>query len=93
MIGFLGGLLLGGLAGAAAALLSSPRSGKENRELLYERFPELRERAPEIMPEIMNEAKARLEAGRAAFHEGAAETRERLSRELDERQGERPPTI
>jgi gas vesicle protein len=43
------GLLLGGLAGAAAAALLAPRSGSATRELLRERGLELKDRAEEIL--------------------------------------------
>src|SRR5581483_496004 len=56
---FLVGMVLGGIVGAAAALLATPQSGAENRELLYERFPELRERAAEMLTVAREEAKSR----------------------------------
>jgi gas vesicle protein len=40
--------LLGGLAGAAAAILFAPRSGRETRELLGERLREGAERGREL---------------------------------------------
>jgi gas vesicle protein len=40
--------LLGGLAGAAAAILLAPRSGRETRELLGERLREGAERGREL---------------------------------------------
>ncbi len=95
--GFIAGLALGGLAGAAIGMLWSPRSGQENRDLLVEKFPEIKERAPEIVnraPEILNRAKdeamARIESGKDAFVEAAEETRSKLSNELDEKTEGRP---
>jgi gas vesicle protein len=55
--------LLGGLTGAALAILFAPRSGRETREMLGERLREtaergreLRDRAQERGREILNEA-------------------------------------
>ncbi|HZT07931.1 MAG TPA: YtxH domain-containing protein [Chloroflexota bacterium] len=85
--GFWVGLLLGAVAGAAIGLLWSPRSGKENRELFFEKCPELREQGPDLLRRATEEIKARLDAGLEAYRKGASETRERLSRELDASQG------
>jgi gas vesicle protein len=43
------GLLLGALAGAAAAALLAPRSGAATRELLRERGLELKDRAEDLL--------------------------------------------
>jgi len=86
--GFFTGLLLGAAAGAAVGMLCSPRSGQENRDLLMERFPELRERAPELLNRAREEARTRLDAGREAYVETAEATRTHMTQELDERQGE-----
>ncbi|MBX0328763.1 YtxH domain-containing protein [Oscillochloris sp. ZM17-4] len=45
----LSGMLLGALAGAAAAALLAPRSGAATRELLRERGLELKDRAEEML--------------------------------------------
>jgi gas vesicle protein len=45
------GLLIGGLIGAGAALLSAPRSGEDTRSMLRERGFELRDRAVETAEE------------------------------------------
>ncbi len=45
------GLLLGALAGAAAAGVLAPRSGAATRELLRERGLELKDRAVELLRE------------------------------------------
>jgi gas vesicle protein len=44
--------LLGGLAGAALATLFAPRSGRETREMLGERFRETAERGREIREKV-----------------------------------------
>ena len=83
--GFLVGLILGAVAGAAAGLLWSPRSGAQNREGLAEALPGLGSTAPDAAARASDELKARVEEGREAFLEGAAETRERMQHELEER--------
>ena len=45
--GYLGWFFLGSIAGAAAALLLAPRTGRETRELLAERGSELLKKAQE----------------------------------------------
>ena len=42
---FLVGFIVGGVAGAAAALLLAPQSGEENRAIIKERSIELRDKA------------------------------------------------
>jgi len=42
---FLAGFIIGGLAGAAAALMLAPQSGEETRALIRERSIELRDQA------------------------------------------------
>lgn len=48
---FLAGFVLGGLVGAAVALLLAPQPGEETRALLRERSIELKERADELSAE------------------------------------------
>jgi gas vesicle protein len=64
---FLKGLLLGGLIGAGAALLSAPRSGEETRWMLREKGDELKEKALTTAEEARLRAEeiARLGAERA----------------------------
>jgi gas vesicle protein len=54
--GFLSGFLLGGLVGAAVALLLTPRSGEENRENLRDRSIELKSRAEVVASRAMEDA-------------------------------------
>lgn len=76
---FLAGLALGALAGAVCGLLSSPRSGRENRQALREKVPEL----PDALTRITEEVKSRLHEGRQAYRAAAAETRQRMTQELE----------
>ncbi len=54
--GFLAGLLVGGLVGAALALLYTPRSGRENRQALLERAGALAGQSPEALLERIRSA-------------------------------------
>ena len=90
MPGFLVGMVLGALGGVVAGLLASPRSGKENRELLLEQLPDLKERAPDLMHQVLDQAKARVEEGREAFVEGAQVAREQLTEELQRARHQAP---
>ncbi len=55
----LAGLLLGGLAGAGAALLLAPQSGKETRTQIQQKTIELRDRAAETVDETMSQVKSK----------------------------------
>jgi len=50
--GYLGWFLLGGVLGAAAALLLAPRTGRETREILAERGGDVARRAQELASEL-----------------------------------------
>ena len=45
ILGFLAGLLMGGLAGAGVTLLLAPQSGKETRAMFQQKGVELRDQA------------------------------------------------
>src|SRR5919204_616368 len=65
--------LLGGVLGAAAALLLAPRTGRETREILAERSGDVARRAQELASELANEAQGRagewLDKSRELFEE------------------------
>ena len=78
---FLAGLIVGALSGALAGVLLSPRSGTELRE-------QVRENGPAALNLLLDDLQARIEAGRVAFRQSRAETRERMEQELrDSRHG------
>ena len=77
---FLAGFLLGGLVGAAAALLMTPQSGEKMRIQIQERGIELktqfddistdtRDRAAKLSAELQERSKARIEERRQDHNE------------------------
>jgi len=69
--------LLGGLTGAAVALLYAPRSGQETRDLLGERMRETADRGRELKEQAVGR-------GRAMVHD-ATNYVERQKQELESR--------
>lgn len=67
--GYLGWFFLGALLGAAAALLLTPRTGQEARQLLREKGGEFAKRAQEYAREAQVRAGEILEKGREAVEE------------------------
>lgn len=67
--GFVAGFLLGGIAGAALALLLAPRTGDENAGTLRERTIELRLKAEEAAAKAREEADELLARGKVMFDE------------------------
>ena len=55
--GVLGGMLIGALAGAAAALLLAPQSGKDTRRQIQEKSMELRDRTTELVDDTMTKVR------------------------------------
>jgi gas vesicle protein len=67
--GYLGWFFLGGLIGAAAALLLAPRTGRETRELLAEHSGEFARRAQEMATDAQGRAGEWLDKSRELFEE------------------------
>src|SRR5713101_9097316 len=67
--GYLGWFFLGSIAGAAAALLLAPRTGRETRELLAERGSELLKKAQEKAGETQGRAGDLFDKGREFLEE------------------------
>ncbi len=78
--------MLGGLTGAALAILFAPRSGKETRDLLGERIRDGQERGRELRDKAASKGREILEdatdyVDRAK--ESAAQRKDRLSAAID----------
>ncbi len=69
----LAGLLIGGLAGAGAALLLAPQSGKETRAQIQQKTIELRDRTAETVDEAMTQVKSKTHQIKADVREKAEE--------------------
>ena len=67
--GYLGWFLLGGVIGAATALLLAPKPGQETREMLLERGGEVAKRAQEMATEAQGRAGEWLDKSRELFEE------------------------
>jgi gas vesicle protein len=72
---FLAGFIIGGLAGAAAALLLAPQSGEETRVLIREKGIELKDRAVETYEETLARAERALDEARVKAEQAIDETR------------------
>ena len=69
--GYLGWFFLGAIAGAAAAVLITPKSGRETRELLAEHGGELFKRAQDVAGQAQGRAGDIFDKGREYFEEQA----------------------
>jgi gas vesicle protein len=67
--GYLGWFFLGGIIGAAAALLVAPKTGRQTRDLLLERGNELARRAQEMATDAQGRAGDWLDKSREVFEE------------------------
>lgn len=74
---FFAGLVIGGLVGAAAALLTAPKSGEETRTLIKDKSIELRDRAVEVSQDTRHKAEVALEDARARADEALVDLREK----------------
>lgn len=96
--GYLGWFFLGGILGAAAALLIAPRTGRETRDLLLERSNEVAKRAQAIANDAQGRAGEWLDKSRELFEEqtqrlmGAFEAGKDAMRE-EIRKGTPPPRV
>lgn len=67
--GYLGWFFLGGVIGAAVALLLTPRTGQQTRELLAEQGGEFARRAQDLATEAQGRAGEWLDKSRELFEE------------------------
>jgi gas vesicle protein len=95
---YLGWFFLGGVIGAAAALLLAPKAGRETRELIAERGGDVARKAQEIANEAQGRAGEWLDKSRELFEEqtqrlmGAFEAGKDAMRE-EIRKGTPPPRV
>ena len=74
---FLTGFVIGGLVGAAVALILAPQSGAETREQIRQKGIELREQGEESLAEARARAEAAAAEARARAEKMAAEAKSR----------------
>jgi gas vesicle protein len=74
---FLAGFIVGGLVGAAVALLYAPQSGEETRTIIKEKSIELKDKAMESAEEARLRAEKALEEARARAEKALEETKAR----------------
>lgn len=67
--GYLGWFFLGGVIGAAAALLVAPKTGRETREILAERSNDVAKRAQAMANDAQGRAGEWLDKSRELFEE------------------------
>ena len=67
--GYLGWFFLGGVLGAAAALLMAPKTGRETREILAERSNEVAKRAQAMASDAQGRAGEWFDKSRELFEE------------------------
>lgn len=95
---YLGWFFLGGVIGAAAALLLAPKAGRETRELIAERGGDVARKAQELANEAQGRAGEWLDKSRELFEEqtqrlmGAFEAGKDAMRE-EIRKGTPPPRV
>jgi len=74
---FLAGFVIGGLVGAAVAMLMAPQSGEETRTLIKEKSIELKDRATEYGVDARAHAEKALEEARTKADAAIVELRTR----------------
>ena len=92
---FFAGFLIGGLVGAAVALLLAPQSGEETRAIIRDKSIELKDKASESAIEMQRRAEKTIGDVRTKAGESVEELRlktEEISKKKKPDQGA-PPTI
>jgi gas vesicle protein len=74
---FIAGMVIGGLVGAAVALLLAPQSGEETQKLIKEKSIELKEKAVLTAEETRARAEKALEDARAQADQAITEVKAR----------------
>jgi len=76
---FLAGIFIGGLVGAAAALLLAPQSGEETREQIREKSIELRDRAEVTLDEARTRVGQSAETVRVKVDELSQQVKQKVT--------------
>jgi len=76
---FLAGIFIGGLVGAAAALLLAPQSGEETREQIREKSIELRDRAEVSLDEARTRVGQSAETVRVKVDELSQQVKQKVT--------------
>ena len=78
--GFVVGLLIGGAAGAAAALLMAPQSGKETRAQIKQQAVEVEHKAEKVIADVRVKAKDEMTKGRAKLADVRVKAKDELTK-------------
>jgi gas vesicle protein len=78
-VSFFAGLLVGGLVGAAVALLIAPQSGEETRTMIYDKGIELKDKAGEVSADVQERADKALADAKSRFDVAIEELRARTA--------------
>ena len=90
---FFSGFLIGGLVGAAVALLLAPQSGEETREIIRDRSIELRDQAEVMAKDAMTTAEDLQKRGQVILEEQKSRVSKSGSAEpKEEKLAEEPKT-
>jgi gas vesicle protein len=87
-LGFLAGVLVGGLAAAGTMLLFAPQSGKQTRDQIRQKSLELRDQATETVEEALTQARAASRQISEGVQQQAEKIRHRGQEILAEQKGD-----
>jgi gas vesicle protein len=76
-VSFLAGMIIGGLVGAAAAMLMAPQSGEETRALIRDKGIELKDKAVDVGQDMQLRAEKALETTRVQLEDVVDELKSR----------------
>ena len=92
-VGFLAGILVGGLAGAGTMLLMAPQSGKRTRTQIVHKGLELRDQATDTIEETVAQARAKGRHISANVQKQAEKIQQRGQDMLDEQKERWSPVV
>ena len=91
--GFLAGLLVGGLAGAAVMLFLAPQSGKETRAQIRQKSVELRDQTVKTVKDAVAQARGKARQITDDVHKQAGELEQRGQDVLNEQRDHLSKTL